>query len=38
MTPDDLLNGYLRVSVQVALVRPAEFIVITFQQQQATSS
>jgi phage tail sheath protein FI len=37
MTPDDLLNGYLRVSVAVAVVHPAEFIVITFQQQQATS-
>ena len=37
MTADDLLNGYLRVSVQVAVVRPAEFIVISFQQQQATS-
>lgn len=37
MTADDLLNGYLRVSVQVAVVHPAEFIVITFQQQQATS-
>ncbi len=37
MTPDDLLNGYLRVSVKVCVVRPAEFIVLTFQQQQATS-
>ncbi|HZW24034.1 MAG TPA: phage tail sheath C-terminal domain-containing protein [Gallionella sp.] len=37
MTPDDLLNGYLRVTVQVAVVRPAEFLVITFEQQQATS-
>lgn len=38
MTSDDLLNGYMRISVGVAVVRPAEFIVITFQQQQATSS
>lgn len=37
MTADDILNGYMRVSVKVAVVRPAEFIVITFQQQQATS-
>ena len=37
MTSDDLLNGYMRVTVKVAVVRPAEFIVITFQQQQATS-
>jgi hypothetical protein len=36
MTSDDLLNGYLRVSIKVAVVRPAEFLVITFQQQQAT--
>lgn len=37
MTADDLLNGYMRVAVKVAVVRPAEFIVIEFQQQQATS-
>lgn len=37
MTADDLLNGYMRVSVKVAVVRPAEFIVITFEQQQAKS-
>lgn len=37
MTADDLLNGYMRVSVAVAVVRPAEFIVITFEQQQAKS-
>ncbi len=37
MTADDLLNGYMRVSVKVAVVRPAEFIVITFAQQQAKS-
>ena len=35
MTADDILNGILRVTVVVALLRPAEFIVITFQQQQA---
>jgi uncharacterized protein len=38
MTADDLLNGYLRVSVAVALVRPAEFMVFTIEQLQATSS
>ncbi|MEM9605322.1 MAG: phage tail sheath C-terminal domain-containing protein, partial [Pseudomonadota bacterium] len=32
MTGNDILDGYMRVSVQVAVVRPAEFIVITFQQ------
>lgn len=37
MTPDDILEGYLRVTVKVALVRPAEFIEITFQQQQQKS-
>jgi phage tail sheath protein FI len=37
MTPTDLLNGFLNVTVKVAVVHPAEFIVITFQQQQATS-
>lgn len=37
MTADDLLNGYMRITVQVAVVRPAEFLVITFQQQQAKS-
>jgi hypothetical protein len=34
MTPEDILDGLLRVTVQVATVHPAEFIVITFQQQQ----
>jgi uncharacterized protein len=37
MTADDLLNGYLRVSVAVALVRPAEFMVFTIEQLQAAS-
>jgi hypothetical protein len=32
MTPQDILDGKMLVSVKVALVRPAEFIVITFQQ------
>jgi phage tail sheath protein FI len=34
MTPDDIMEGILRVTVLVAVVRPAEFIEITFQQQQ----
>lgn len=38
MTSDDILNGFMNVTVKVAVVRPAEFIVISFQQQQATSS
>ena len=38
MTPDDLLKGYMNVTIKVALVHPAEFIVLTFQQQMATSS
>jgi hypothetical protein len=37
MTANDILDGYLNVSVKVAVVRPAEFIVITFQQQMAKS-
>lgn len=37
MTPDDILEGILRVSVLVAVSRPAEFIEITFQQQMQTS-
>jgi phage tail sheath protein FI len=37
MTPADILDGYLNVMVKLALVRPAEFIVLTFQQQQQQS-
>lgn len=37
MTPNDILDGYMRVTVHVAVVRPAEFIVITFQQKMQTS-
>ena len=33
MTADDILDGILRVTVLVAISRPAEFIEITFQQQ-----
>ncbi|WP_343641877.1 phage tail sheath C-terminal domain-containing protein [Roseateles sp.] len=37
MTPDDVLEGILRVTVLVAMVRPAEFIELTFQQQMPKS-
>ncbi|KHK57318.1 hypothetical protein PI87_08850 [Ralstonia sp. A12] len=37
MTSEDILNGTMRVSVQIALVRPAEFIVLTFAQQMVRS-
>jgi len=37
MTPTDILDGYLLVTIKLALVRPAEFIVLTFQQQQQQS-
>jgi phage tail sheath protein FI len=37
MTPDDVLEGIMRITVLVALVRPAEFIEITFQQQMQKS-
>ena len=33
MTPEDILDGILRVTVLVAITRPAEFIEITFQQE-----
>lgn len=35
MTADDILNGFMNVAVKVAVVHPAEFIVLTFQQQMA---
>tara|TARA_R110002050_G_scaffold261556_1_gene401628 strand:- start:110515 stop:112098 length:1584 start_codon:yes stop_codon:yes gene_type:complete len=38
MTSEDILNGFMIVTIKVAVVRPAEFIVLTFQQQMATSS
>jgi hypothetical protein len=37
MTPDDILEGIMRITVLVALIRPAEFIEITFQQQMQKS-
>lgn len=37
MTPEDILEGILRMTVLVAISRPAEFIEITFQQQMQKS-
>jgi phage tail sheath protein FI len=37
MTAQDILDGILRVTVMVAVTRPAEFIEITFQQQMQKS-
>jgi phage tail sheath protein FI len=37
MTPTDILDGIMRITVKLAVVRPAEFIVITFQQQMQKS-
>jgi hypothetical protein len=33
MTADDILNGLMIVVVELALMRPAEFMVLTFRQQ-----
>jgi len=37
MSPQDVLDGVMRINVKVAVSRPAEFIVITFQQQMQKS-
>lgn len=37
MTPNDILDGIMRVTVKVAISRPAEFIVLTFQQKMQES-
>jgi len=37
MTSEDILDGILRVTIMVAISRPAEFIEITFQQQMQKS-
>jgi phage tail sheath protein FI len=37
MTPQDILDGKMLINVRVAIVRPAEFIVITFQQMMQQS-
>ena len=38
MTSEDLLTGFMRVTVKVAITHPAEFIILSFEQQMATSS
>jgi hypothetical protein len=38
MTATDILAGFMNVTVKVAVVHPAEFIVLTFQQQMVQSS
>ena len=37
MMPIDILNGIMRVQVKVAVVRPAEFIIITYEQEMPKS-
>ena len=37
MTSEDLQNGFMNVTVKVAVTHPAEFIVLTFQQEMAKS-
>lgn len=37
MTPEDILEGIMRITILVAISRPAEFIEITFQQQMQKS-
>ncbi|WP_020570429.1 phage tail sheath family protein [Neolewinella persica] len=37
MTPADILDGYMRISIKIAVTRPAEFIVITFEQKMQQS-
>lgn len=37
MTGEDILQGFMRVTVKVAVTHPAEFIVLTFQQQMQAS-
>ncbi len=38
MTAEDILNGFMNITVKVAVTHPAEFMVITFQQEMPTSS
>lgn len=37
MTGEDILEGYMTVTVRVAIIRPHEFIVLTFRQKMQTS-
>jgi phage tail sheath protein FI len=38
MSANDILDGYMRVTVKVAIVRPAEFIELTFVQKMQTAA
>lgn len=38
MTGEDILNGFMKVTIKVAVVRPAEFIILTFSQKMVESS
>lgn len=38
MTSDDIANGFMKVTVKVAVTHPAEFIILTFVQEMAKSS
>lgn len=38
MSSNDILDGYMRVTIKVAIVRPAEFIELTFVQKMQTAS
>jgi len=38
MTPDDVLNGVMRVQIVLQMVHPAEFIELTFKQQMLAGS
>lgn len=37
MTPADVLEGIMKITVKIAVTRPAEFIVLTFEQQMQKS-
>jgi hypothetical protein len=37
MTDDDVTNGLLKISVMIALLRPAEFLILNFQQKQSAA-
>ncbi len=38
MTAEDILNGFMNITVKVAVTHPAEFIIISFQQEMVKSS
>ncbi|QKJ63524.1 phage tail sheath C-terminal domain-containing protein [Flavobacterium sp. M31R6] len=38
MTGEDILNGYMTISIKVAVAHPAEFILITLQQKMESAS